>query len=51
MFLPVRPSQVAGEKSKNLLIPGRFSFKIIGEIIFEEVILVNRPLFFTPLKS
>ena len=48
MFLLVSPHPVAG---KNLLIPGRFSFMIYGEFLYEEVILVNRPLFFTPLKS
>jgi hypothetical protein len=36
---------------KNLLLPGRFSFIISQEIPGEEVILVNRSLFFTPLKS
>jgi hypothetical protein len=36
---------------KNSLIPGRFSFMICREFLYEEVILVNRSLFFTPLKS
>jgi hypothetical protein len=36
---------------KNLLLPGRFSFMIAKEIPGEEVILVNRPLKFTSLKS
>jgi hypothetical protein len=36
---------------KNLLIPGLFSSIILREISYEEVILVHRSLFFTPLKS
>ncbi|MBU4355666.1 MAG: hypothetical protein KKD99_10060 [Proteobacteria bacterium] len=36
---------------KNFLIPGRFSSMIYAEFLYEEVILVHRSLFFTPLKS
>jgi hypothetical protein len=43
-------SQIHGP-GKNLLIPGRFSSMIYGEFLSEEVILVHRSLFFTPLKS
>jgi hypothetical protein len=36
---------------KIYLIPGRFSSMIYAEFLYEEVILVHRSLFFTPLKS
>jgi hypothetical protein len=34
-----------------MLIPAGFSFMIFTEIVFKEVILVYRSLWFTPLKS
>ena len=45
-----RPPKSAG-REKISLIPGRFSFIIYREFLYEEVILVHRSLFFTPLKS
>jgi len=46
-----RPLQILGGLKRNSLIPGRFSFIIFREILYGEVILVHRSLFFTPLKS
>jgi hypothetical protein len=46
-----RPLPQIRGPGKNLLIPDRFSSMIYGEFLPEEVILVHRSLFFTPLKS